>query len=90
MTEKYKEGVRLAESLSAMINCNNKEGMEGFISTLQRDHRTLQYDEIRLAFRYLKAMSEVDTDARNEYAVNFTKKVVTEAEKILGGSLEYI
>jgi hypothetical protein len=35
-------------------------------------------------------MSEVGTDARNEYAVNFTKKVVAEAENILGGSLEHI
>lgn len=87
MTENFKKGAEIAQQVSAIVNSNNKEAIDGFIETLARDHRTLQAEEIIIAIRFLKKVTEFGTDARNEMAVKFADLAIKGIENHVGYAL---
>ena len=48
---------------------------QGIFEALLGEHRTLQQSTVRAIAEALALYSEIDTDLRNEEAVNFAKKV---------------
>lgn len=85
MNQQYEKGCAIAKSVSDMLNITCHEDMaRGFVEELLKDHRSLQYNEIKLFAYMLARMSEVRTDARNELAVKFARFLTDAAKKEYG------
>ena len=68
------------DAMVALIDATNIMGcdddiIEGMLEGMVGSHRTLQQSSIRCFVGMLKGYSECRTDARNENAVEFAKKV---------------
>ena len=92
--EKYDMGVKLARNMSDALNTSGMSGQkpltDGFISTLQKDHRSLQYDEIILMVKAICAFSDCGTDARNENAVKLARFIKKAVEEKYDCPIEYL
>jgi len=71
-------GKELAGAVSNFVNGFNPDTKE-FISTVMRDHPTLQQSTMRVIFELIKAMADQTyKDDRNERAVVLCKRIVLE------------
>jgi len=82
---KQKRIAAAKDAMKELIDCTNKMGIDdddviqGMTDALQCSHRTLQQSFMRCFVGTMKNYSTFRTDARNEGAVNFAKKI-TEME----------
>ena len=76
-------GEQVAGEISNAVNCNDKEFLQQMLDFFSKDHRFLQGQEIKAMLTFMKMFSEVGTDGRNKYEVEFMKKIVNYIENDL-------
>lgn len=80
------KGRELAREVSNMLNSFNDDNMEAFVDEMNREHRTLQQNFMKLLVFWIRLQAEKTEhqyDARNEASVLLAKQIVEKLENRL-------
>jgi len=76
----------LATQIESWVNGASLKDMETLAVSLTSIHRTLQQSLMSFVYEYLRQMSDVSTDARNEIAVRVANAAHDAMNKELNGA----
>jgi hypothetical protein len=71
-----REGEEFAQAFSRFVNDSRRKPKAAAIDKMLREHRTLQQGMMRFVMDYIEAMSEQQTDLRNEASVKLAKAIM--------------
>lgn len=74
-TEQLENVIETLSHITNSMSCDYEKNAKILSDKFRRTHRTLQQDIIRLLAQFIKYNSELETDARNEDAIEWCKKV---------------